>query len=113
MTVLRDIHAQQSNNTVISCRGLITQTLTNVLKESVVVHRIALTQMGAITALAMMATSLQMMIITAMVYKTQINTTVLREIFTGLNFHGWSISTMLLILAFTDARTPSHCVLYN
>ena len=72
MTVLRGIHAQQSNNTVTSCRGLNTQTLMNVLKESVVVHRTVLIQMGATTALAMMATSLLMMIITAMVYKVKL-----------------------------------------
>ena len=39
----------------------------NVLKESVVVHRSALTQMGAITVLAMMVTSFKMMITTATV----------------------------------------------
>ena len=39
----------------------------NALKESVAVHRSALTQMGAITVLAMMVTSLKMMITAAMV----------------------------------------------
>ena len=39
----------------------------NVLKELVVVHRTALTQMGAITVLAMMVTSFKMMIIAATV----------------------------------------------
>lgn len=39
----------------------------NVLKESVVVHRTALIQMGAITVLVMMVTSLQMTIMAAMV----------------------------------------------
>jgi hypothetical protein len=39
----------------------------NVLKESVVVHRTVLTQMGAITVLAMMATALKTIIMTAVV----------------------------------------------
>lgn len=44
------------------------QILTNVLKESVAVHRTALTQMVVTTALVMMVISLLMMLIVAMVH---------------------------------------------
>ena len=111
MTVLRGIHAQQSNNTVTSCHGLNTQTLMNVLKESVVVHRTVLTQTGATTALAMMATSLLMMIIIAMVYKVKLTLLYCGKFSRGSFFtDGQSLPFWITGLAFTDACTPAHCV---